>query len=126
MGGQNDVIDKKTAHLSIAILYNISFFYCYHTSYVVLYWYIKMPRYPGTRQSVEMIELDKNGTCNNVENNKDSTEDWATQYQDYLNKKADEQKEEVKSSEEEEDWAVQYAKYCYEKEKDFFQQSSSK
>jgi hypothetical protein len=73
-----------------------------------------------------MIELDKNGTCNNVENNKDSTEDWATQYQNYLNKKADKQKEDVKSIEEEEDWAVQYAKYCDEKEKNFFQQSSSK
>ena len=88
-----------------------------------------MPRYPGTRQSVEIIELEKNETGNAAGKIDDLKEEvWATQYQNYLNVKLTglrtDDHEYVKSGEEEEDWAVQYAKYCDEKEKDLFQQSS--
>jgi hypothetical protein len=90
-----------------------------------------MPRYPGTRQSVEIIELEKKETGNAAGKIDDlKEEDWATQYQDYLNEKLTglrtDDHEDVKSGEEEEDWAVQYANYCDEKEKDLFQQSSCK
>jgi hypothetical protein len=61
-------------------------------------------------------------------------EDWAVQYQAYLDEKdamLNEDGEDVPSrqgnkSPQGEDWAVQYAEYCIEKEKEFFQYNQIK
>jgi hypothetical protein len=55
-------------------------------------------------------------------------DDWAAQYQAYLDEKDTIENQESegatatndKKVTNEEDWAVQYAEYCIEKEKDFF------
>ena len=77
-----------------------------------------MPPYPGLRHSIEVHDATPN------------SEDWASQYQAYLEGKevAPEMNRDPKTLPapanrydlEEESWAVQYAKYCEEKERDLF------
>lgn len=80
----------------------------------------------------------KNGRNNATEEGSDD-EDWAVQYQEYLEEKErndreqakvmdserdggeEEEEEEDTEDDEEEDWALQYAKYCEEKEREFFE-----
>mmetsp|Transcript_42555 Transcript_42555/g.89298 ORF Transcript_42555/g.89298 Transcript_42555/m.89298 type:complete len:121 (-) Transcript_42555:84-446(-) len=87
----------------------------------------KMPPYPGTRQSIEV---------NNIGNKQEKTldaeedsEDWAAQYQAYLEEQENVEDADQKGADdndddgeivEGEDWAVQYAQHCEEKEKEFF------
>lgn len=84
-----------------------------------------MPPYPGVRQSMEVKK-----TKSKVQAATSESEDWAAQYQAYLEEK--EVASEVNrdhsdlsntadvSETEEESWTVQYAKYCEEKERDLF------
>lgn len=87
----------------------------------------KMPPYPGLRHSMELQANDKAETIGTD----DDADDWAAQYQAYLDEKelehevgADEKHLDVDKDDEAlegEDWAVQYAKYCEEKEREFFE-----
>jgi hypothetical protein len=89
-----------------------------------------MPHYPGLRHSMEVVQI-KDSVRGNSHDATPDSEDWAAQYQAYLEGKevapetmncdpttlpttAD------RSDSEEESWAVQYAKYCEEKERDLF------
>lgn len=83
-----------------------------------------MPPYPGLRHCMEVSNLD----------DVPGQEDWALQYQAYLDEKdasldkEDDDKvpsKEEKNSPQGEDWAVQYAQYCIEKEKEFFESNRS-
>jgi len=77
---------------------------------------------------MEVVQM-KNTTAK-VQDAKSDSEDWAAQYQAYLEEK--EVASEVNrdhidlsntadvSETEEESWTVQYAKYCEEKERDLF------
>ena len=79
-----------------------------------------MPPYPGLRH------------CMEVQNDKlEDEDDWAAQYQAYLDEKdAVDTIEKVSSKREDvvdgEDWAVQYVEYCTEKEKAFFESNQTK
>mmetsp|Transcript_11289 Transcript_11289/g.24455 ORF Transcript_11289/g.24455 Transcript_11289/m.24455 type:complete len:89 (-) Transcript_11289:29-295(-) len=86
-----------------------------------------MPPYPGMRHSMELRRIvDEEETIDT----RDDPDDWAAQYQAYLDEEELEN-EEAKGSQnkgadidqalEGEDWAVQYAKYCEEKEREFFE-----
>ena len=87
-----------------------------------------MPPYPGLRHSMKVNKLVNNTEeTNNVE---DDPDDWAAQYQEYLDEndvletEDEDDKKDVDSDDEnpeEEDWAVQYARYCEEKESEFFE-----
>ena len=88
-----------------------------------------MPPYPGLRHSMEVntnIREDTHGTG--------EEEDWAAEYQAYLEKQELETEANIKKSdnkdavveEDEEDWAMQYAKHCEEKEEEFFDSYKTK
>lgn len=83
-----------------------------------------MPPYPGLRHSMEVKERKDS-------EEDDADDDWAAQYQAYLEEKeletedTSDQKDAEKNSGndvvlEEEDWAIQYAKHCEEQEREFF------
>jgi len=67
---------------------------------------------------------------------KDDPDDWAAQYEAYLDgkeleneEKADQKHMDMDNNDEGsegEDWAAQYAKHCEEKEKEFFESKKSK
>lgn len=88
-----------------------------------------MPKYPGTRQS---IEVSKSAVNKGGKPLADDSDDWAAQYQAYLDEQDAENEgaavrneaegngEEAKDEGGDGDWAVQYQKYCEEKEMDFF------
>ena len=89
-----------------------------------------MPPYPGLRHSMEVLQIKESARENSHDATPDS-EDWAAQYQAYLEGK--EVAPETtncgpttlpttvdRSVSEEESWAVQYAKYCEGKERDLF------
>eukprot|EP00956_Cyclotella_meneghiniana_P010149 scaffold13986_cov58-Cyclotella_meneghiniana.AAC.3 len=85
----------------------------------------QMPPYPGLRHCMEITN--EPVRSDEVNENTDDDEDWAAQYQAYLDEqdalKEDEtvEKTETQGNIEGEDWAVQYAEYCMEKEKEFFE-----
>ena len=91
-----------------------------------------MPPYPGTRQSME-VQGNKKEESNDT---KDDTDDWAAQYEAYLEEKelGNEDKVDQKQIDmdnddeglEGEDWAAQYAKHCEEKEREFFESKKKK
>lgn len=92
-----------------------------------------MPPYPGLRHSMEVQVETRKGKVNTHD---ETEEDWATQYQAYLDEQEalgneEENDAEVMAKEDdeghvEEDWAVQYAAYCEEKERDFFEANKTK
>ena len=80
----------------------------------------KIPRYPDTRQTME-VKIDGGKETRDAGVN---SEDWAAQYQAYLDENEDEIEidGDLKDVEdvEGENWSIQYAKYCEEKERKFF------
>mmetsp|Transcript_17931 Transcript_17931/g.38753 ORF Transcript_17931/g.38753 Transcript_17931/m.38753 type:complete len:91 (+) Transcript_17931:190-462(+) len=88
-----------------------------------------MPPYPGLRHSME-VNNEKE-----THDSKDDSEDWAAQYQAYLNEEEVENEDESDKKNvtivgveelEGEDWAVQYAKHCEEKEREYFESNKIK
>jgi hypothetical protein len=74
-------------------------------------------------------------SVDDVPEQEEDEEDWALQYQAYLDEKDvllnedDDDKvpsKQEKSSPQGQDWAVEYAQYCIEKEKEFFESNRSK
>lgn len=88
-----------------------------------------MPPYPGLRHSMEVNTNIREDTHGPVEE-----DDWADEYQAYLEKQELETEANQKESdnkdavveEDEEDWAMQYAKHCEEKEEEFFDSYKTK
>eukprot|EP00970_Alexandrium_tamarense_P004588 scaffold766_cov210-Alexandrium_tamarense.AAC.37 len=90
-----------------------------------------MPPYPGLRHSMEISNItpQKDEAIKTLEDD-GVEEDWAAQYQEYLNEKeahvldeGDDPRDSnnaVEVKEEDDDWGAQYAKYCTEKENEFF------
>ena len=71
----------------------------------------------------------KNGSEEETKNLEKEEEDWAAQYQAYLDEKETTEKHIDKNASNNpesdvldgEDWAIQYAEYCAQKEKEFFE-----
>lgn len=92
-----------------------------------------MPPYPGLRHCMELsigVSSDGSKTSKSKQETIADEDDWAAQYQAYLDEKdacinqqeeAEIQKEERVLKGEDWDWAVQYAEYCIEKENEFFE-----
>lgn len=84
----------------------------------------KMPRYPGTRQTME-IKIDGGRKKETRDDAGVDSDDWAAQYQAHLDENEfgiemrGDRKTDVGDAEVE-DWAVQYAKHCEETEAEFF------
>ena len=102
-----------------------------HSSYTNLAFYnyivskmSKMPRYHGTRQTVE-IKIDGGRKKETHDDAGVDSDDWAAQYQTYLDgnefgiEMRGDRKTDVGDAEVE-DWAVQYANHCEETEAEFF------
>ncbi len=83
-----------------------------------------MPRYPGTRQTME-VKIDSGRKEETPDDAGVDSDDWAAQYQAYLDENEfgielrGDRKTDVEDVEVE-DWAVQYAKHCEETEVEFF------
>ncbi|KAL7540009.1 hypothetical protein ACHAXR_009788 [Thalassiosira sp. AJA248-18] len=95
---------------------------------------IRMPPYPGLRHSMEVYS--SIGEEKDAHEKEDDPDDWANQYQAYLdeqesldNEDAINQKDIITLDEDEElegeDWAIEYAKYCEEKEREFFESNKT-
>jgi hypothetical protein len=87
-----------------------------------------MPPYPELRHCMEVGNGLISDSQSKAEVKSVDEDDWAAQYQAYLDEKDTIENQESegatatndKKVTNEEDWAVQYAEYCIEKEKDFF------
>ena len=81
-----------------------------------------MPPYPEVRQCIELSNSSNEKVKVLEHNMSDKEEDWAAQYQAYLDEKdaciGDQTDEKLADGG---DWAEQYAAYCAEKEKAFFE-----
>lgn len=92
-----------------------------------------MPPYPGLRQCME-VSSPQNSSKEEIKCSENDEEDWAAQYQAYLDEKEIVEKHNDTSAGnnsetdvlEGEDWAIQYAEYCTKKEKEFFLSNPTK
>lgn len=72
------------------------------------------------------VPIEENDSIQPSETDSDE-EDWAAQYQAYLDEKESTDQDDTKQPSKVgevpvgEDWAIQYAEYCTEKEKEFFE-----
>lgn len=82
-----------------------------------------MPPYPGLRHCMEIANERMSSLSDKVDDSSQDDQDWAVQYQAYLDEQDAMQQHEHQGTAEiqGEDWAVQYAEHCMEKEKEFFE-----